>query len=510
LKFLSFYKNGNKDDCKRWETSVKYKLCCEIICTFAFDNKNTIMIMCTKKTEKLFGNTYIFGKKNRYILFMAIYVYLLFISGTAFSQNVSHDVEAVSVVKFLNSMGAVSSVSRRGETLEGTVQCMKYTGLRWLRAGYEDNAPLNDFIQLHRQAGTVVSYGLLSGHSDIQRLINDAKQLAKADALLALEGSNEPNNWEITYQGEKGGGKNSWLPVAKMHRDLYAAVKSDPDLRAYPVWATCETGAQTDNTGLQFLTIPDGANTLLSAGTTFADAANCHNYITHPSWQGLHNNQTWLSADPAKNCPVDGLYGNFGNTWLNHFAGYTEEELMTLPKVTTETGYAINRKDGVTEEIQARLYLNLYLSQFKRGWKYTAIYLLKGRANEPEHELYALYTLDYQPKTAARYLHNFTTVIADIKDILHPGKLNYIIPEQPETTHDLLLQKSNGHFVLLIWGERFGDGGTDNISVCFGKKCRQITVYDPTVGISPIRIYRKTDSINLKTSDHPVIVEIII
>jgi hypothetical protein len=450
-----------------------------------------------------------FEKKSVYIL-IQVFTCLLFTCGTAFCQNTFHNVQAVSVESFLNSLGAVSSVSRRGETLEGTVQCVKYTGLRWLRTGYEDSAPVEDFIQLHEQAGTMVSYGLLSGNSDIQRLITDAKQLAKAGALLALEGSNEPNNWEITYQGEKGGGKKSWLPVAKMHRDLYAAVKSDPDLRTYPVWATCETGAQTDNVGLQFLSIPDDANTLLPSGTTFADAANCHNYITHPSWTGLHNNQTWLSSDPTRNCPVDGLYGNFGNTWLNHFAGYTEEELQTLPRVTTETGYAVNPKDGVTEEIQARLYLNLYLSQFKRGWKHTAIYLLKGRSNEPEHESFAFYTLDYQPKIAAQYIHNFTAILADNKAVRHPGILNYTISEQPETTHDLLLQKSNGHFILLIWGERFGDGGTDYITVRFGTKCKQIIVYDPIAGVSAIETFEKTDSINLDVNDHPVIVEIIL
>ncbi|MDR1886835.1 MAG: glycosyl hydrolase [Prevotellaceae bacterium] len=458
--------------------------------------------------KKLFDGMFPFGKSNGFVAITAALACLLFSGETAFSQNIPQETEAIGAVHFLNSLGAVSSVSRRGETMEGTVRCMKYTGLRWLRTGYEDNAPVGDFIQLHRQAKTKVSYGLLSGHSDLQRLITDARQLAKAGALLALEGSNEPNNWGITYMGEKGGGRDSWLPVAKLHRDLYAAVRNDPDLRTYPVWSTCETGAQTDNAGLQFLSVPEGASTLMPAGTTFADAANCHNYITHPSWHGLHNNQTWLSADPSKNCPVDGLYGNFGNTWLNHFEGYTEEELARLPKVTTETGYAVSPKDGVTEEVQARLYLNLYLSQFKRGWQYTAVYLLKGRANEPEHESYAFYTLDYKPKQAARYMHNFTSVLADDKDVRRPGKLSYVICDQPETTHDLLLQKSNGHFVLVLWGERFADGGTDRISLRFGKKHRQITVYDPTVSVSAVRTFERTDSLTLDVSDHPLILEI--
>ena len=417
-------------------------------------------------------------------------------------------VKAVGAVDFLNSLGAVSSVSRRGETLEGSIECIRYTGLRWIRGGYEDNAPLEDFIRLHRETGVLIGYGLLSGHSDLDRLLNDARQLANAGALLSVEGLNEPNNWGISYQGEKGGGRNSWMAVARLQRDLYSAVKSDPVLKKYPVWMLSEGGAQTDNTGLQFLTVPEGANTLMPAGTTFADYACCHNYICHPSWPSLHDNQTWRSSLPGKDCPVDGLYGNYGLTWSKKFMGYSEKKLETLPRVTTETGFAISEKEGVTEEIQARLYLNLYLSQFKQGWKHTAIYLLKGRANEPDHETFAFYTLDYKPKQAAHYLHNFTTILADDKPVKVPGTLAYAIPHQPATSHDLLLQKSNGHFLLVVWGERFGSGGVDRLTVRFGKKVKHINVYDPTTGMAIVNSYQKTASLDVEVSDHPIVLEI--
>ena len=420
--------------------------------------------------------------------------------------------QAHSATDFLNSMGAVSSVSRRGETLDGTINAIKYTGLRWLRVGYEDNAPMEDFIETHYQTGITFSYGLLSGGSNIQRLVSEAKQLASANALLAIEGANEPNNWGVTYQGEFGGQNESWLAVAKLHRDLYSTVKSTPELKGFPVWATCETGAQTDNAGLQFLKIPEGANTIMPAGTIFADYANCHNYVTHPSWQGLHDNQTWLSADPGPNCPVDGLYGNFGKTWRKKFDGYSVEELQNLPRVTTETGYAITPKDGVTEEIQAKLYLNLYLSQFKRGWKHTAIYLLKGRANEPAHETYAFYKLDYTPKQAAHYLHNFTSILNDNKQVENPGKIAYTIKDeqgnQPETTHDLLLQKSDGTYLLVLWGEKFGSQTTDEITVDFGKKYKSINIYNPTKGKNAVETLKNTQSVNLSLSNHPFILEL--
>ncbi len=442
-------------------------------------------------------------------LFCLSFLFIVFSFGcTTKNTNQTQGKDAVSVDEFLNSIGACTSVSRRGENLQETIENLKYTGIRWVRVGYEDSAPVEDFIKLYEEVGVRSSYGLLSGGTDIERLVKGARQLAQAGALLAIEGANEPNNWGITYNGEKGGARESWLPVAKLHRDLYQAVKTDPLLKDYPVWATCENGAQTDNAGLQFLTIPEDANTLMPAGTTFADFANCHNYVSHPSWPGLHDNQTWLSASPGKDCPVDGLYGNYGLTWGKKYQGYSEEELKTLPRVTTETGYAINEEEGVTEEVQARLYMNLYLSQFKRGWKHTAVYLLKGRANEPAHEKYAFYTLKNEPKQAAHYLHNFTSVLADNKPVKSLGKLDYNIPSQPVTTHDLLLQKSTGEFMLVLWGEHFGSSLVDNIKVEFGTPQKQIKVYDPTISKEPLKKELKVSSIELSLTDHPVILEI--
>lgn len=418
--------------------------------------------------------------------------------------NVSGTI-AVAVNDFLNSIGVCSSITGRGETLTGTINALDHTGIRWIRCGLEDRISANDMIDLHNQTGVKISCGLLSGGTGVARLLNDARQLASAGALLALEGNNEPNNWGVTYQGEAGGRNLSWLPVARLQRDLYEAVKSDPVLRDYPVWSISESGAQTDNVGLQFLVIPNGAGCLMPDGTKYADYANCHNYITHPSWRGLHDNQTWLSASPGSDCPVDGLYKNYGSTWRNRFSGYSESQLLTLPRVTTETGYAVG--GSITEEIQACLFMSLYLSQFRRGWSHTAIYLLRTRSNEPAHERYAMYKIDYTPKQAARYLHNLTTILDDKGSAPSPGRLNYSIPNQPETVHDLLLQKHNGIFELVTWGERFA-GGSDKVTVNLGATYATVKVYDPTTGTSPTQTLTNVSSVALTLSNHPVIIEI--
>lgn len=177
----------------------------------------------------------------------------------------SGGITAISANDFLNSVGVVSSITGRGETLSGTIDAINYTGIRWIRCGLEDKISTKDMISLHKETGVKIVFGLLSGGNNVSAVIDTARILAKAGVLLAIEGNNEPNNWTVDYQGEVGGGEKSWLPVAHLQRNLYRAAKEDPILKDYPVWSISEGGAQTDNVGLQFLTIPDGSGTIMPA-----------------------------------------------------------------------------------------------------------------------------------------------------------------------------------------------------------------------------------------------------
>ncbi len=412
--------------------------------------------------------------------------------------------KAVPTVDFLNSIGANSAIASRGESLDKTIECAKYLGLRWFRAGVEGNVPIRDFVRLHKEASVRFSWGLGSGGSDLPKLLQTARELAPTGALLAFEGPNEPNNWPITYEGRQGGRNLSWMPVAKLQSDLYRAVKSDPLLRKYPVWSITEGGAETDNVGLQFLTIPPGAATVMPPGTVYADYANVHNYICHPNSPGIEDNKTWKASDPSPACKVDGLYVEYGQTWARHYPGYSGDALASLPRVTTETGCAI---DGpITEEVHALNLLSLYLDQFKRGWSYTAVYLLRDRVDEGGNQQFGFYRPDYTPRKAGVYLHNLTTILTDSGTGRKPGALGYTIPNQPATVHDLLLQKSDGSYWLVVWDERVS--GSDSVTVELARPSVSATLYDPTVGTSAVQALHKVRSIPLSLSNHPVVLAI--
>jgi hypothetical protein len=417
---------------------------------------------------------------------------------------------AVATNDFLNSIGVVTTFPDRGQPLARTIEMVRYCGFRWVRAGIEGlsdkgSTTIQTFLDLHRETGVRLSWGLVSGGTDVKKLVETGKVLAEAGALLAFEGNNEPNNWGVTYQGEKGGGREpSWMAVAKLQRDLYQAVKRDPVLAKYPVWSISEPGAQRDNVGLQFLTIPPGAQTLMPDGTKYADYANVHNYIYHPHSPYLADNKTWNAADPTAASKVDGLFGNFGVTWARRFRGYTQEQLDTLPRVTTESG--ANIEGSVTEEIHGLNLMNLYLAQFKRGYAYTSVYLLRDRTDEDGNQSFGFYRADYSPRKAAIYLHNLTTILTDNGTLAKPGHLDFAIVNQPETVHELLLQHSEATFQLIVWDESLR--GQHRVTVQLGVTPASVRIYDPTIGIEPVRTPANVSSFELALSDHPIVIVI--
>lgn len=408
---------------------------------------------------------------------------------------------------FLNSIGVCLHI-QHGDDAARIAPLLRYTGVRNVRDAADGNYDMSGLLLVHREAGVGVVFGPGSGARDgcVESTLRAARELHEAGALVAIEGPNEPNNFGgVTYGGEAGGRELSWLPVARMQRNLYAAVKADADLRQYPVYSSSEMGAQSDNCGLQFLEIPEGAGTLMPAGTRYADYANCHNYMYHPSWPGApHDNQVWNAADPTPECHADGLYGNFGRTWRRGFEGYAQAQLDTLPRVTTETGVRVGDCDGaVTESVQAHNYMNVYLAQFARGWTKTFIYEFIDDGDGR----FGFYGSDYTTKRmAADCLHNLTTILHDEAPARLLPRFDYAIEPQPATVHDLLLVKGDDSLWLVVWGERVE--GEDTVTVRLPRRMRRIAVYDPVEGVEPLQRLERTDEVRLTVSDGPLIVEL--
>jgi hypothetical protein len=411
----------------------------------------------------------------------------------------STGVTAVGADDFLGSIGVCTHVAQGIDAPTSSATALAFAGIRNIR---DDGsaAHVGDWITMHQMAGVRLS---LLTNQDVAATVAMAKQLAAAGALLAVEGPNEPNNFPVTYEGQTSGYTTTFMPVAKLQRDLYAAVKAQAALAGIPVFHASEAGgSEPDDVGLQYLTIPGDAGTTVEAGTRYADYANTHNYVCGHSSQ-LLDNTAWNASDPTLNGDWDGPYVEYGKTWRGHFNGYSNAELPGLPRVTTETGWVTMGTNAITQEQQARLFLNLYLSAYKRGFAYTFIYMLR---DDPNQGIWGLFDTSYGPKTSGTYLHNLTTILADAAKTA-PGKLDYAIASEPATVHDLLLQKSTGTFELVVWDDR-PSGGSDSVTVNLTTVRAGVEVYDPTKGTTATQTLSNVATVPLTLSDHPVVIEL--
>ena len=114
---------------------------------------------------------------------------------------------------------------------------------------------------------------------------------------------------------------------------------------------------------------------------------------------------------------------------------------MRLPRVTTETGVTL--QGAVDEAKQGAILLNVYLSQFARGFSHTSVYILRDRTDEGGNQTFGFFRPDFKPRKAAIYLHNLTEILGRPGPAAGAVGLDYDIANRPATVHDLLLRKAD-------------------------------------------------------------------
>jgi len=405
---------------------------------------------------------------------------------------------------FLNTLGVTSHMVQGYDTVAQVTAGLQYIGVRHWRDDFS-NDPINitRFCNIHTATGATLD--ALPYQGDVQGTISTSwDPIAQCGALFAVEGDNEPNNFNYSYNGNLCSQSTSFLPCAQHQAALYQAVKADANLKNLPVFAETEPGAEPDNVGLQYITIPAGSGTKMPDGTVFADYANLHNYVRCNGCSSLVDNQAWnAEATGAEAGPFDGLDGEFLNrTFSKQFPALPLAAGPTLPRVTTETGWATD--GSITQDQQGKLLVNVYLSAAKRHWSYTFVYQL---IDDNSSDFYGMFqnTNPLTPKASATYVHNLTSILADTSSSFGSLPLGYSISNEPATVHDLLLQKSDGTYALVVWGDQIiGESADVTVNL---PRLTTVNVYDVTTGTSPVRAFSSVSSVPLMITDHALILE---
>jgi hypothetical protein len=406
---------------------------------------------------------------------------------------------------FLNSLGVTAHMVQSYDTEAQVTSGIQYIGVRHWRDDYSgDPVNITHFCNIHNATGATLDGLPYRGNMSATFQFSWDLIQTQCGGLFAVEGDNEPNNFNYSYNGNLCSQSTSFLPCAQHQRDLYAMVKADSNLHNLPVFAETEPGAEPDNVGLQFIAIPAGSGTSMPDGTVFADYANLHNYVRCNGCDSLVDNQAWnAESTGAQAGPYDGLDGEFLNqTFSKHFPALPLAPGPALPRVTTETGWATD--GSITQDQQGKLLVNVYLSAAKRNWAYTFIYQLIDD-NSGDHYGMFTNTSPLTPKLSANYIHNLTAILADSSSNFGSTALSYSISNEPATVHDLLLQKSDRTYALAVWGDQVVGESVD-VTVNL-PRLTTVSVYDVTTGTSPVQAFNNISSIPLMITDHAMILE---
>ena len=221
-------------------------------------------------------------------------------------------------------------------------------------------------------------------------------------------------------------------------------------------------------------------------------------------------------------------YGQAPAWFVNPSQSLPNEGPVYGPAVYTETGYSTNGGSSgglvaVNQDVQAKYTLDLLMDAAKDGISKTYLYQLMDayQPGSPQgDDGFGLFDPNNAPKEAATAIHNLTTILADNgagSNTFTTTPLNYSVAGLPSTGNNMLMEKSNGAYDIVVWNEPpiwNTSTGTEitaptvNVNVQLGKTYSEVKVFDPLVGSTPIQTLTQVSSVQLGITDHPLIVEI--
>ena len=305
-------------------------------------------------------------------------------------------------------------------------------------------------------------------------------------SITAVEGANEISNFPFTFNGVLAGLK-ARLISKKRYTPMSIPILTWEMYRSIILPATTQARWAP------------GPNPYTTAG--LADYDTQHPYPTYgqaPAW----------FVSPSKSLPNEGpVYG---------------------PAVYTETGYSTYGGSSgglvaVNQDVQAKYTLDLLMDAAKDGISKTYLYQLMDayQPGSPQgDDGFGLFDPNNAPKEAATAIHNLTTILADIgagSNAFTTTPLNYSVAGLPSTGNNMLMEKSNGAYDIVVWNEPHiwnGLTGTEitastvNVNVELGNTYSNVEVFDPLVGSTPIETLTHEVQVQVGITDHPLIVEI--
>ena len=303
--------------------------------------------------------------------------------------------------------------------------------------------------------------------ASIATFLSNISALEKAvpGSVFAVEGPNEINNFPLTWgpTGQKG------LDAALLfQKSLFAQTRASATLKKAKVYYF---------TGYDAGSIPKGPDPTTSPG--YSDYNNQHPYPKH-------------GMPPAR--------------WIARTKALGNTPAGEGPAVYTETGYQIPK---TSQAQSASWLLNIYAGSAANGIYRTYVYQLMD-----ENDGWGLFSKTAnEPTPSATAIHSMNAILADdgsmSRSFTPTTIISYAISGLPETGKSLALQKSDKETNILVWAEPDTFPGPENtVTIDLGARQPLVVVYDPLQGTSAIQSLRNVSSVEVRVTDHPLIIQI--
>jgi hypothetical protein len=285
-------------------------------------------------------------------------------------------------------------------------------GVRHIRENLEPERP-DQYQRLNELAASGVKSTLILGDPE-----NGAEGLEELVSILKTELRGSVDAVEGPNEFDARGGAD-WAPrLSDYQQRLYDAVKSDPSLAGLPVIGPSIVQRRNQES--------------LGDISSHLDYGNIHSY-------------------PDGNAPESNL-----GSWLERAALNSGSK----PVIATETGYhtALNstgEQNPVSEEAMATYMPRLFLEYFRSGVARTFSYELLDQKPDPGNSEaesnFGLLHNDFSATPAFNALRNTIGILADPGPAFTPGTLDYSLSGDRSNLRQLLLQKRDGSFYLVLW-----------------------------------------------------------
>ena len=194
--------------------------------------------------------------------------------------------------------------------------------------------------------------------------------------------------------------------------------------------------------------------------------------------------------------------------------------------VITESGYHNALDDhsdqpAVSETAAAKYIPRLFLENFSQGIRRTYLYEFLDEAPDPGltnfQMHWGLLRSDGSAKPAFTAVKNLINELSDSAEPAHLEQMTYSLSTSNTEICHLLLQKSDGQFLLILWQEVSSYDGKKQqdiavspqpVTLMLDHSARSISTYEPTVQAEPSHVYANVAKVSLEVPDHPLVIQI--